>query len=328
MGAPNISMVSASVDGVSVSFTGSGPLGLGIWTLDDDVNVHDYSGDVSIVLDFDEDHINSPGTDDPYAIVDSGNLGDIFSSYTLVMDPVTGIVTLTFDPDDFLGPDTAEFQVSGRGDADDDVVISFVCFAEGTIIDTVDGPKRVEDLQVNELVPTRCHGAKPIRWIGSRHVDGVDLAANPHLRPVWIQSGALGNSHPTTNLTVSPQHRVFLATPDVQLLFGVDGVLVPAKGLVNGKTVRLSDQSSVTYYHLLFDQHELVKSNGVWTESLFPGKQAVLTLGSSACKELFALFPKLRSEENDYVAAAPMLTAQETRLLASAVHKIGGPGNA
>ncbi len=324
MGIPNISLATASVDGVDVSFTGSGPFGVGVWTLDDDVNINDFSGSVSIILDFDEAHILSAGTDDPYAIVDSGNLDDIFSAYTLVIDPDTGVLTLTFDPDNFLGPDTASFEVSGRGDAGDTVVISFVCFAEGTIIETVNGPKKVEELRVNDLVPTKSHGVKPIRWIGSRHLDSIDLAANPHMRPVEIHAGALGEENPSIGLTVSPQHRVFIASPELQLLFGVEEALVPAKGLLNGESVLISDQSSVTYYHVLFDQHELIKSNGAWTESLYPGKQAILTLGHEAYKELFDLFPELQSDETDHSVAAPMLTAQETRLLAGALAKSAG----
>lgn len=314
-------MVSASVDGSGVSFTGSGSAGVNDWTLDDDIDVHDFTGSVSVVLDFDEDHIgSSSGTGDPYAIVSTGNLDDIFSSYTLVMDPVSGIVTLVFDPDDFLGPGTATFQVSGHGDDSDNVIISFVCFANGTMIETVDGPKKVEDLSVNDLIPTKAHGVKPIRWIGARHLDSIDLATNPHMRPIRIETGALGEQHPSAQLTVSPQHRVFVASPDVQLLFGVDEALVPAKGLVNGDTIQISDQDSVTYYHLLFDQHELVNSNGAWTESFYPGKQAFASLGADTCTELFELFPELRTEDHDFVAAAPMLTTQETRLLARVIH--------
>lgn len=324
MGAANISMVSARVDGSPVPFTGSGAAGVADWTLDDAIVVSDYTSTVSVVLDFDEDHINSPGTNDPYAIVSDGNLGDLFSAYTLTMNPTTGLVTLTFDPDDYLGKDTAAFQVSGRGDDSDNVFITFVCFAEGTVIDTVNGPTKVEDLCVNDLVATQSNGNRPLRWIGSRHLAEADLQANPQLRPVRIRAGAFGNGLPATDLLVSPQHRVFVSSPNVQLLFGIDGALVPAKGLIDGKTVQVSEQNSVTYYHLLFDQHEMIRSNGAWTESFYPGKQACSSLDPSTRNEVYELFPELITDDDDFEAAAPLLSVHETRLLTGSVQRALG----
>ncbi|WP_417258126.1 Hint domain-containing protein [Celeribacter sp.] len=42
----------------------------------------------------------------------------------------------------------------------------------------------------------------------------------------------------------------------------------------------------VTYYHFMFDQHEVVFANGVPTENLYMGKMALETLTPEACAEL------------------------------------------
>ena len=34
----------------------------------------------------------------------------------------------------------------------------------------------------------------------------------------------------------------------------------------------------MTYYHLLFDRHEIIRSNGLLTESLHPGDMAMIAM--------------------------------------------------
>jgi hypothetical protein len=52
----------------------------------------------------------------------------------------------------------------------------------------------------------------------------------------------------------------------------------------------------VTYCHLLFERHEVVFSNGLPSESFFPGHFALEGLAAVAAAELDALFPDLRAE--------------------------------
>lgn len=122
--------------------------------------------------------------------------------------------------------------------------------------------------------------------------------------------------NPTADLTVSPQHRILLNTPNVQLNFWLEAALAPAKGLVDNDKITVSSQDSVTYYHLLFDRHEIIRSNGTWTESLFPGKQSMLGLDAAARAEVLELFTKLAQQETDLPPAAPFLSVKETTALA------------
>ena len=320
MGNPNsenISVVDATVDGISVGFTGAGAAGVSEWSLDETVDIFDFSGPIEITLDFVDDPLGTAtNTLDPYAIASDGNLGTLFSDYTLTVN-ADGLVTLTIDRTDFIQAGETNFVVDGRGDPDGDIVrINFICFAQGTLIDTSAGPIPVENLSTGDLITTMDNGPKALRWVGARTLNTAALTRNPHLRPITIKANALGPQNPTADLTVSPQHRILLNTPNVQLNFWLEAALAPAKGLVDNDKVTISAQDSVTYYHLLFDRHEIIRSNGTWTESLFPGKQSMLALDAAARAEVFELFPELALQDAGVPPAAPFLSVKETSVLA------------
>ena len=50
---------------------------------------------------------------------------------------------------------------------------------------------------------------------------------------------------------------------------------------------------SVAYWHMLFDTHQLVWSNGLPTESLFTGPGALKALAPEGRAEILALFPEI-----------------------------------
>ena len=159
------------------------------------------------------------------------------------------------------------------------------CFLEGTLIETVNGPRAIEDLQLGDLIPTMDSGDQPIRWVASSRIVG-----NPKAAPIRIEAGALGN---TRDLYVSPQHRILLTGWRAELYMGEDEVLVPAIQLVNDQTIRQVQQDSFTYYHLLFDTHELIYAAGIASESFHPGEKAIGSMAEDARDELLAIFPRL-----------------------------------
>lgn len=180
---------------------------------------------------------------------------------------------------------------------------SFVCFAAGTKIMTPDGEIAIEKIIENNLISTLDNGAQPVRWIGKRKLTWLDLAYNSHLLPVRIKAGALGNNAPTSDLLVSPQHRVLVRSKVAQRMFGVDEVLVAAKHLLEMDGVEIAtDITKIEYYHILFDRHEVIFSNGTETESLYTGSQTLKSLAPEALDEVFTLFPELRNQE---VTATP-----------------------
>lgn len=141
---------------------------------------------------------------------------------------------------------------------------------------------------------TRDHGLRPIRWIGRRHLDSIDLVTAPHLRPIRISAGALAPNVPARDLLVSPQHRILVRSHIAQRMFGSHEVLIAAKQLLAINGIEQVAADTVTYFHILFDAHEIVLSNGAETESLYTGAQALKAVGPAARAEILALFPELR----------------------------------
>lgn len=184
-----------------------------------------------------------------------------------------------------------------------------ICFARGTMILTDRGEVAVEELRSGDLVQTKDHGLKEIRWMDSQTLSGATLKAAPHLRPIRISAGALGDNIPTRDLVVSPQHRILVRSRIAQKMFGTDEVLIAAKQLLLIDGIDVADDlDGVDYYHFLFQDHEVVIANGAESESLHTGPQALKTVGKAARAEIFEIFPQLA--EIDY-------EAQSARVLAS-----------
>ena len=146
----------------------------------------------------------------------------------------------------------------------------FVCYGPGTLIDTPDGLRAVERLQVGELVETLDHGPQVIRWI---RIDEQDLkAVERESRPVLIAAGALGAGLPAQDLIVSPQHRIFVgAGGQLQDRFGTEA-FVPAKSLTSLPGIRhMMGKQQITWIHFACDAHEIVFANSCMSESLLLG---------------------------------------------------------
>lgn len=190
-----------------------------------------------------------------------------------------------------------------------------VCFTRDTLIACPDGLRPVQDLKPGDLVLTRDDGAQPIRWIGSRTLSGGQLAQR--LRPIRIRAGALGQGLPERDLLVSPQHRVLVRSNIAQRMFGASEVLVAAKQLLLLDGIDIADDlAEVEYIHFIFDRHQIVLSNGAETESLYPGPEALKTVGQAARHELFALFPQLNNPDIHADPVRTLLSGRQGRRLA------------
>lgn len=192
------------------------------------------------------------------------------------------------------------------------------CFTPGTLIATPRGERLVEELQVGDRVITRDNGIQEIRWVGHKEMSGKGLAAAPHLRPVMIRAGALGNGLPERDIMVSPNHRMLVSNERTQLYFEESEVLAAAKHLTGAPGIVAVDVFSTTYVHFMFDRHEVVLSNGAWSESFQPGDWSLKGIGNAQRNEIFELFPELKSREGreSYHAARTSLKRHEARLLA------------
>ena len=194
-----------------------------------------------------------------------------------------------------------------------------ICFVTGTMIDTVTGPQTVETLAPGDLIISADRGPIPLRLSLHSDVTAAMLKRHPELRPIRITSGALGNGLPDRDLLVSPQHRILIRSKIAQRMFGTDEVLVATKQLVQLDGIDIAyDLDAFRYYHLVFDQHEIVRSNGALSESLYPGPEALRSVGPAAREEIYTLFPHLRDIDPSAVAAARLLASgRQARKLAN-----------
>ena len=196
-------------------------------------------------------------------------------------------------------------------------IVVVPCFTPGTLIATPEGERAVEDLKVGDRVITRDNGIQPIRWVGRRELSVAELAAASHLNPVRIKAGALGHGLPERDMLVSPNHRVLVSNDRTALYFEEREVLVAAKHLVGMEGIDIVDEPSVTYIHFMFDQHEVVLSDGAWTESFQPGDMSLAGVGTAQRDEIYELFPELAGAEGveAYQSARRALKKHEARLV-------------
>ncbi len=180
------------------------------------------------------------------------------------------------------------------------------CFAQGSMIATPSGEVPVEDLVPGALVLTMDHGPQPVRWIGRKPLDSIDLATRANLRPILIRAGALGPGAPSRDLLVSRQHRILVQSRIAMRMLGTDETLLPANKLTVIKGIEETvPDGGITYYHLLFDRHQIILSNGAWSESFFAGEQALKALSSAARQEIDALFPDIAEAARSATLARP-----------------------
>lgn len=118
-------------------------------------------------------------------------------------------------------------------------------------------------------------------------------------------------------MMLSPNHRVLVSNERTALYFSEHEVLVAAKHLVGVDGIRQVETVGATYIHMMFDQHEVILSNGAWTESFQPGDFSLKGLGNSQRSEILELFPELKTDEGlaTYAAARKILKKHEVRLL-------------
>ena len=241
-------------------------------------------------------------------------------------DQKDGVLDDISEKHGFDAPFTLTIQSGGA--ATDPKALTFdntnvVCFTLGTLIETVRGAVAIETLSVGDLVLTKDNGPQPIRWIGRRTLSGPSLAEN--LRPILIRKGALGRNTPSSDLLVSPQHRVLVRSKIAQKMFGTREILVAARQLCQIDGIDIANPAEVTYIHMLFDRHEVVISNGAETESLFTGLEALKSVGPAARDEIFAIFPELRDHDYAPEPARMLASGRMARKLAVRHEQNGRP---
>jgi hypothetical protein len=175
------------------------------------------------------------------------------------------------------------------------------------LIQTPTGERKIEDLEKDDLVLTPS-GAYPIRWIGRRRLDPRRHSHPDLAQPVRIATGAFGVGLPIRDLYLSPRHCIAWS-----------GVLIPIEVLVNGTSIQRMVWSSVEYFRLELEEHNLVWAEGMLAESyMYGGVRSDFENqdGPLALHPIFAYAP----EEDTclpLVIAGPAVDAVKARLVQS-----------
>ena len=165
----------------------------------------------------------------------------------------------------------------GAGGVD---LLTTACYAEGTLIRTPDGETAVEALSPGDPILTASGAARPVKWIGFRHLDLTRHPAPERAQPIRIKAGAIADGVPARDLRLSPDHAVLL-----------DGMLIPARLLRNDTTiVREAACRSVTYYHVELDSHDVLLAEGMAAESYLDTGNRTMFANAGPQIELFPAF--------------------------------------
>lgn len=181
------------------------------------------------------------------------------------------------------------------------------CFCEGTQIITFNGIQSIEDLKVGDKILTRDNGYQKIIWKGVS--DKVDLRIHKNLAPVVIRKNSPLFPDLNQDLYVSPQHRLMVNSPKLELVTGEYENLVAATHLSSKLGVDKSTANNCVYYHIMFENHQVINSNGIWSESFQPGNGIMSKADDVQIQELKTLFPEMNFSK--YTAARQTLRKNE-----------------
>jgi len=182
------------------------------------------------------------------------------------------------------------------------------CFAKGSLIRTPDADIPVETLKVGDLVVTCDNGPQRIRWIGQ-----TEKQADSRNAPIQFGIGAFGNAKPAR---VSPDHRILLDGWRCKKITGTEQVFARAKDLVNERDVNQILGGAVTYFHLAFDQHQVITSDGIQSESFHPDTVQPDRITNGGFDTMSRLFPGIAASPASYGPhARPEIQPFEARLI-------------
>ncbi|MCW9044276.1 MAG: Hint domain-containing protein [Pseudopelagicola sp.] len=139
--------------------------------------------------------------------------------------------------------------------------LACVSFTRGTRITMATGEQKpVENIEPGDRILTRDDGPQPVRWIGH-----LTMRAQGEFAPIVITEGTLNNAG---DLTVSPDHRLFIYQRHDHIGAGRSELLVRARHLVNGETVFVQEGGFVDYFQILFDTHQIIFAEGICAETM------------------------------------------------------------
>ncbi len=187
-----------------------------------------------------------------------------------------------------------------------------VCFCTGTQIRTARGDVAVENLRVGDRAVTASGALRPVTWIGHRRLDAQGRVVPHDQQPIRVRAGAFGPGRPAGTSPFPPGHPVLVGA-DAD---GAGGHLVPIMCLINGTTIVREPVSSVTYWHIELDAHDILFAEGLPAESYLDwGDRPFFTEGSDhALHNPDFVVPGLAARCRPVAVDGPVVEAERERL--------------
>ncbi|MEX0280639.1 MAG: Hint domain-containing protein [Arenibacterium sp.] len=177
--------------------------------------------------------------------------------------------------------------------------------AEGANLRTPCGLRRIEIVRPGDLIVTRTNGLQPVEMVWKRRLTREQLEHSPDLAPIRLRPRAMGPMMPQRDLLIAPDHR--LLVPGFRL-GGVEddtSVLTEARKIAESCDAIFVDNTvqSVTYYQLVFAEHQVLAANGLPVESFLPDAAAIQALGGEMRDALEERFPDVLNAPESYPAS-------------------------
>ena len=232
---------------------------------------------------------NSGATIDATAVAyNSGGSGTISNTGLLTVTETAGTFTQQ------LAGSYSQYKVVLASDGAAGTAITLAdaaCYCPGTRIAIPGGEAPIETLSIGDPTKTASGQIRPIKWIGRRSYAGRFLGAGSDMIPILFKAGSLDDGIPARDLYVSAMHAML-----------VDGVLMPACGLVNGATIlRCTDMAQIEYLHIELESHDLLLAEGTPSETFIDCDNRAMFQNAA---EFYALYPGAPRPDGPSAASA------------------------
>ena len=170
----------------------------------------------------------------------------------------------------------------------DDTPQPLVGLAKGTLIDTLDGPKPVEDLKPRDVLRT---GSGRCRLV--HHILRIDRGDAIRHAMIRIKAGALGPNLPARNMRLPRNQKILVRSEIAQRMFGQDGSLVAARFLTDLPDVTKAKPRHCpgALYLLLLETQDTILADGIPIETLAPCAENLALLPAHLRTALARMYP-------------------------------------
>ena len=175
-------------------------------------------------------------------------------------------------------------------------------FCVETMIATKHGLAPVSQLSVGTHILTRDHGYQPLAGL----LRCPDRPANRGFKTVLIRKGALGCNLPTEDIYI-PAEQLLLVL-DTPAATGFCEYLVRAEDLIQDRAGVRYQTNQGSIFAVLFENHEIILANGIWSSSSFMPSDACSTILTAAQNALLAV-----EEPNPIAISRPVMSGTRAK---------------